>query len=229
MTTIFLAEDHQIVRAGLRALLERAQHTIVGEGETVTECLSEIARLSPRLLLLDLQLGGQSGFELLAELQRRRETAAVIVLSGSYHPQDVARALRMGVSGYVHKGALSTELLTAVDTVTLGRRYLGQEMTAVAVQALGRASDGIDSLSPRELQTLVMVARGKTSLAIGKELNLSSKTVDTYRSRLMSKLELPDIPALVRWAIRGDLIGLDDEDDASLVHARGEIEQTGAR
>lgn len=210
MTKIYLIDDHPIVRAGLRALLEDAGHAIVGEGADITQALSEVNRLQPEIVLLDLNLDGRSGFEVLAELHRRNQSSRVIVLSMSDQPRNVAEALRMGASGYVLKGSASVELLAAVDAVAAGRRYLGAGLTDIAVQGLTSDADKGSTLSPRERQILVMVARGKSSAAIGEELHLSPKTVDTYRSRLMAKLELNDIPALVRWALREKLIDLDD-------------------
>lgn len=208
MARIYLIDDHPIVRAGLSALLQGAGHSIVGEGDDITQALSEVNRLAPDILMLDLNLDGRSGFEVLAEMQRRQLSTKVIVLSMSDQPRDVAEALRMGAAGYVLKGSASVELVTAVDAVTQGRRYLGEGLTDIAVQGLTTDTDRGNTLSPRERQILVMVASGKSSAAIGEQLHLSPKTVDTYRSRLMAKLELGDVPALVRWAIREKLIEL---------------------
>jgi two-component system invasion response regulator UvrY len=208
MARIYLIDDHPIVRAGLCALLQGAGHTIVGESDDITRALSEVHRMAPDVLMLDLNLDGRSGFEVLAEMQRRQMSTRVIVLSMSDQPRDVAEALRMGASGYVLKGSASVELVAAVEAVTQGQRYLGAGLTDIAVQGLTTDADRGNTLSPRERQILVMVARGKSSAAIGEELHLSPKTVDTYRSRLMAKLKLPDLPALVRWAIREQLIDL---------------------
>ena len=208
MARIYLIDDHPIVRAGLSALLQGAGHAIVGEGEDVTQALSEVSRLGPDVLMLDLNLDGRSGLEVLAEMQRRQLPTRVIVLSMSDQPRNVAEALRMGASGYVLKGSASSELLSAIEAVLLQRRYLGEGLTDIAVQGLTSDAERGSTLSPRERQILVMVARGKSSAAIGEELHLSPKTVDTYRSRLMAKLELGDVPALVRWAIREKLIEL---------------------
>jgi two-component system invasion response regulator UvrY len=208
MARIYLIDDHPIVRAGRCALLQGAGHTIVGEGEDITQALSEVNRMAPDIVMLDLQLAGRSGFEVLAEMQRRQMATKVIVLSMSDQPRNVAEALRMGASGYVLKGSASTELVTAVEAVQQGRRYLGEGLNDIAVQGLTSDADRGNTLSPRERQILVMVASGKSSAAIGDELHLSPKTVDTYRSRLMAKLELADVPALVRWAIREKLIDL---------------------
>jgi len=208
MASIYLIDDHPIVRAGLSALLEAAGHSIVGESEDITEALSEVKRLAPDIVMLDLHLDGRSGFEVLSEMQRRQMAASVIVLSMSDQPRDVAEALRMGASGYVLKGSASIELVSAVAAVMQGRRYLGAGLTDIAVQGLTSDAERGTTLSPRERQILVMVASGKSSAAIGEALHLSPKTVDTYRSRLMAKLELSDVPALVRWAIREKLIEL---------------------
>jgi DNA-binding NarL/FixJ family response regulator len=208
MARIYLIDDHPIVRAGLSALLQGAGHTIVGEGEDVTQAVSEVNRLAPDVLMLDLHLDGRSGFEVLAEMQRRQMSTRVIVLSMSDQPRDVAEALRLGASGYVLKGSASVELVAAVEAVQKGRRFLGEGLDDIALQGLTSDADRGNTLSPRERQILVMVASGKSSAAIGDELHLSPKTVDTYRSRLMAKLELADVPALVRWAIREKLIDL---------------------
>ena len=208
MARIYLIDDHPIVRAGLSALLQGAGHMIVGEGEDITQALSEVSRLAPDVLMLDLRLDGRSGFEVLAEMQRRQMPTKVIVLSMSEQPRDVAEALRMGASGYVLKGSAGVELVAAVGAVQQGRRYLGEGLTDIAVKGLTTDAERGNTLSPRERQILVMVASGKSSAAIGDELHLSPKTVDTYRSRLMAKLELADVPALVRWAIREKLIDL---------------------
>jgi two-component system invasion response regulator UvrY len=208
MSRIYLLDDHPIVRAGLSALLQGAGHTIVGEGDDITQALSEVNRLAPDILMLDLHLDGRSGFEVLADMQRRQLSTRVIVLSMSDQPRNVAEALRMGASGYVLKGSASIELVAAVEAVTQGHRYLGAGLTDIAVRGLTSDADRGNTLSPRERQILVMVASGKSSAAIGEELHLSPKTVDTYRSRLMAKLKLPDLPALVRWAIREQLIDL---------------------
>jgi two-component system invasion response regulator UvrY len=208
MARIYLIDDHPIVRAGLSAVLEGAGHRIVGEGADITQALSDVSRLAPDVVMLDLQLDGRSGFEVLAEMQQRQMSARVIVLSMSDQPRNVAEALRMGAAGYVLKGSAGSELLAAIDAVMQRRRYLGAGLTDIAVQGLTTDAERGNTLSPRERQILVMVASGKSSAAIGEELHLSPKTVDTYRSRLMAKLELPDVPALVRWAIREKLIDL---------------------
>ena len=212
MSRLYLIDDHALVRDGLRAMLESAGHVVVGEAAEPTPALADLARLSPDVVLLDLSLGERSGFEVLEEIHRRKLDLRVIVLSMSSQPRHVAEALRLGALGYVLKGSPSVELLDAIEAVSQGRRHLGASEAELALRGLteGGGSNSAEALSPRERQVLVMVARGASSTAIGEALHLSPKTVDTYRSRLMAKLNLADVPALVRWAIREGLVGLDE-------------------
>jgi two-component system, NarL family, invasion response regulator UvrY len=208
MTTVFLVDDHVMMRDGLRVVLEAAGHRIVGESADPTQALADIQALAPAVLLLDLHLNQRSGFELLTELQRRKIEVRTIVLTMSAQPRHVAESLRLGATGYVLKGASAAELVVAIETVLQGRRYLGGDVADLAVQGLTArdATSAIDSLSPRERQIVLLVARGRSSTEIGELLHLSPKTVDSYRSRLMAKLGVADVPALVRFAIRTELI-----------------------
>lgn len=208
---IYLVDDHAIVRDGLRAMLEAAGYAVIGESADPTVALAELRTLQPDLLLLDLSLGERSGFELLAELGRRKVVCRCIVLSMSAQPRHVAEAMRMGAWGYVLKGAARAELLAAIANVMAGRKHLGAEVAELAVQGLTQGSepDLLAELSPRERQIVVLVVKGQSSSAIGEQLHLSHKTVDTYRSRLMAKLGVADVPALVRFAIRTRLIDAD--------------------
>jgi two-component system invasion response regulator UvrY len=208
MTSFYLVDDHQIMRAGLRALLEAWGHKVVGESADPTEALAEIQRFKPEILLLDLNLGGRSGFELLSELQRRHLPTHCIVLTMSAQPRHVAEALRMGVVGYVLKGSAGSDLASAIEAAVQGRRHLGADVADLAVQSftLDGDADPMAILSPRERQIITMVVQGQSSSEIGIQLHLSPKTVATYRSRLMAKLGVNDVPGLVRLAIRHKLI-----------------------
>ncbi|NRF71085.1 response regulator transcription factor [Aquincola sp. S2] len=213
MTDVYLVDDHAMMRDGLRSVLAAAGHRVTGESADPTQALADLQRLAPAVLLLDLHLGLRSGFELLTELQRRRLDARTIVLTMSAQPRHVAEALRLGAAGYVLKGASAAELLSAIDTVLQGRRHLGSDVAELAVQGLTeRDGDAaLASLSARERQIVALVVRGQSSPEIGRLLHLSPKTVDSYRSRLMAKLGVADLPALVRFAIRAGLIDADDD------------------
>jgi len=213
MSRLYLIDDHVLVRDGLRALLDAAGHAVVGETADPTRALAELASLAPEIVLLDLNLGARSGFEVLEAIADRGLAARAIVLTMSAQPRDVAEAMRLGAWGYVLKGSPSEDLLEAVRRVAAGQRHLGGTESALAMRALAgdaQRPGGSALLSPRERQVIVMVARGASSAAIGEQLHLSPKTVDTYRSRLMGKLGLADVPALVRWAVREGLIDLNE-------------------
>jgi two-component system, NarL family, invasion response regulator UvrY len=208
MSTVYLVDDHAMMRDGLRAVLRASGHQVVGESADPTQALADLQRLVPALALVDLELGQRSGFELLTEVLRRRLTIKIIVLTMSAQPRHVAEALRLGAAGYVLKGASAAELMGAIDCVLKGQRYLAGDVANLAVQGLAaRAGESpLDSLSARERQIIVLVVRGASSTEIGSALHLSPKTVDSYRSRLMAKLGVADVPALVRLAIRTGLI-----------------------
>lgn len=211
MTRVYLVEDHQIMRDGLRALLEARGHTVVGESADPTQALADIVRLSPAVLLLDLNLGGRSGLELQAELQRRRLPVRSVVLTMSAQPHQVAEALQLGASAYVLKGSPASELMDAIDLAVEGKKFLGTNVADLALEALTqRDTDPLSLLSPRERQIILMVVQGQSSSAIGNMLHLSPKTVATYRCRLMKKLGVADVPGLVRLAVRYKLIDAED-------------------
>ncbi len=211
--SLYLVDDHVILREGLRAVLEAAGHRVLGETADLTQALSDLARLRPDVLLLDLNLGERNGLELLAELQRRALPVRAVVLTMSQQPRNVAEAMRLGAVGYVLKGSPAGELMRAIDAALQGRRHLCAEVADLALQALtdnGNPANGFDTLSPRERQIVALVVKGHSSTAIGQALHLSPKTVDTYRSRLMAKLGASDVPTLVRLAIKSGLIDLDE-------------------
>lgn len=205
---LYLLDDHALVRDGLRSLLEAAGHVVVGESADPGAALAELQQLDPDLVLVDLSLGERSGFELLSGLRRRGLTTRCVVLTMSAQPRNVAEALRLGALGYVLKGSPSSELLQAVQAVSQGRRFLGQAVAELAAQALSLDPDDdpFAQLSPRERQIVRMVVDGRSSALIGEQLHLSPKTVDSYRSRLMAKLRVGDVTALVKLALRHGLI-----------------------
>ena len=208
MTDVYLVDDHAMMRDGLRAVLAAAGHRIVGESADPTQALAEIQCLAPAILLLDLNLGQRSGFELLAELQQRKLAVRTILLTMSAQPRHVAEALRLGAAGYVLKGASAAELLTAIDMVKSGRRFLDAYVADLAVQGLTEpdSAAALERLSAREKQIVALVVRGSSSTEIGALLRLSPKTVDSYRNRMMAKIGVADVPALVRFAIRAGLV-----------------------
>jgi two-component system, NarL family, invasion response regulator UvrY len=212
MSDIYLVDDHALMRDGLRVVLEHGGHRVVGEAGDVAQALSDIPRLTPCVVLLDLNLGERSGMELLERLPLLTPFTHYIVLTMLAQPGHVAEAFRLGACGYVLKGSPAAEVLLAVDEVRRGNRHLGPGVKELANRALADTNPGgiLGLLSARERQIIAMVVRGRSSAAIGDQLHLSPKTVDTYRSRIMAKLDVSDVPALVRLAIREGLISAEE-------------------
>lgn len=219
MSKIYLLDDHPLVREGLRSLLEAAGHSVIGEASDTKNGLQEILALDPDILLLDLTLNNSSGLVVLIEL--RRQTALrtrTIMLTMSAEARHVAEAMRSGASGYVLKGATSHELLKAIRVVHDGGTYLSPQIADFGVSTFEavspqthdtEAGDPWATLSMRERQILELVVRGQTSVAIATFLHLSPKTVETYRSRLMTKLGVNNVTGLVRHAVRYGLVDTD--------------------
>jgi len=212
MADVYLVDDHAMLREGLRKVLEKAGHHVVGEADHPAAAIADIVRLQPPVVLLDLHLESASGFDVLEEVQRRQLPSRVIMLTMSENPRHVSEALRLGAYGYVLKDSASVELLSAVDAVAQGRRYLCRRASTMAVEGLiaDSKSGAVVSLSGREKEVILMVVRGLTSAVIGGRLDLSPKTVESYRARIMVKLGVSDVPALVRLAVREGLIGVED-------------------
>jgi two-component system, NarL family, invasion response regulator UvrY len=209
VSSIYIVDDHALFRDGLRAVL-RGAHQVVGEAASAAQALPEIEQLAPAIVLLDLNLGAHSGFELLAQLQARPLPTRTIALTMSAQPHHVAQALRLGAFGYVLKGASVADLLVAIDGVLRGARQLSADIAALTAQGqAGPNANPNDMLSAREHEILMLVVQGKSSARIGGMLGLSPKTVDSYRSRLMAKLGVANLPELVRYAVRAGLIDRD--------------------
>lgn len=205
MSRIYLVDDHTLLRDGLRVVLEKHGHQVVGESGDLTQAAAAVRDLEPDVVVLDLHLGVRSGLELLEDLRRRKTATRSVVLTMSSQPRNVADCLRHGAHAYLLKGGPSHELVEAIRQVLSGRTFLGEGVAAL-MAALPPQEDELMTLSPRERQIAVLVVKGHSSTEIGKHLHLSPKTVDTYRSRLMAKLGTPDLPALVRYAMNNGLI-----------------------
>lgn len=212
MADIYLVDDHAMLREGLRKVLEKAGHRVVGEADHPMAAIADIVRLQPSVVLLDLHLEPDSGFDVLQEVKRRKLPSHVIMLTMSANPRHVLEALRLGALGYVLKDSASLELLNAVEVVANGHRYLCRRASTLAVEGLvvESRSAAVLTLSAREKQVILMVVRGLSSAVIGMKLELSPKTVESYRARIMVKLGVDDIPALVRLAVREGLVGVED-------------------
>jgi two-component system response regulator NreC len=210
---ILLADDHAVLRAGLRLLLNsQPDFEVVGEASSGIEAWALAEDLHPDLILLDLSMPGLGGLDALPQLRRRAPQARILILTMHDDPQYLRQALKSGAAGYVLKKAADVELLSAVRAVLRGEVYVHPSMTRVLLEDLlpqSESNDELDrwqGLSEREQEVLRRVALGYTSAEIAEELSLSVKTVETYRARGMEKLGLPGRAALVRFALRSGLI-----------------------
>lgn len=215
MIKVILCDDHALVRRGIRDTLSDASDIeVVGEagdyGELRTLMRTLAERASPcDVLVLDINLPGRSGLDVLRVL--KDEGSAVKVLVVSMYPEDqyAIRALRAGAFGYVNKGGDPQLLVQAVRTVAQGRKYVTPDIAQMLVESLTAPvpEQAHDKLSDRELQTLVMIASGKRLSDIAEELMLSPKTVSVYRARVLEKLGLSNNSELTVYAIRNGLVG----------------------
>jgi two-component system invasion response regulator UvrY len=210
VSAVFLVDDHTLVRDGLRAVLGQAGHQVVGEAGDIVSALEDILAPKPDILLLALQIESRSGLELLVQLQRRQVPIKTVVLAAPNQPGLIAEAERLGAEGCVLKDAPASEVVIAIERVSRGDRHWGPEVKRLLAAHKATGNAALEKLSLRERQVLLLLVRGHTSSAMGQKLLLSPKTVDTYRSRLMAKLGVADVPALVRLAIREGLIGVDE-------------------
>jgi two-component system, NarL family, invasion response regulator UvrY len=212
MTRILLVDDHPVVRHGIKQVLTGAFHpALVGEASSAEEGATELKNSPWDVIVLDLALPGMSGLDWLRELRRERPSVPVLILS-MYQPNQFARrAIHAGASGYLTKDSHPTELVRAVAEVIAGRRYLNPEVIEEIAADLeadrpDRGSRPHESLSDREYQVMRMIASGLTVSQIALKLSLSVKTISTFRSRVLKKMEMKTTAELMYYAIQHGLV-----------------------
>ena len=209
---IVIADDHGVLRAGLRAVLgQRADLEVVGEAGGGEEALRLVETLEPDLLLADVSMPPPDGIQIARKLSERGATTRVLILTVHEDSEILREALRAGASGYVVKRALASELLNAIDAAARGDIYVHPSVTHALLQNGTKEAEepprgAYESLTPRETQVLGLIARGYTNSQIAGELGLSIRTVEGYRSNLMGKLGLRTRAELVEWAIAKGLL-----------------------
>ena len=209
MTRILIADDHELVRRGLRQILaETFSKLVVGEAGDARQTLQAATKRSWDIVLLDINMPGRSGIEVLQDLRRLYPRLPVIVLS-AYPEKDYAvRAFKLGAAGYVSKQSASRELIAAVRKALAGGRYITPSLAEVLAATVAGEAPALphETLSNRELQVLRLVALGKPLKEIASELSLSEKTIGTYRMRIARKLRLSTNVELARYAARHKLV-----------------------
>jgi DNA-binding NarL/FixJ family response regulator len=215
MTSILLVDDHNVLRYGLRSMLEReGGYSVVGEADNGETALKLIAQLVPDVLVVDIMLPDISGLEVIRRVRKQTPQTRVLVLSMYADPPYVREALRTGALAYVLKEAPASELLTAINETSEGRQYLCrvlvEKMLATPYSLIDTGvDDPYDLLSESERAVLILTAMGETAADIGKQLSLSVRTIEAYRSNVHHKLDLHNQTELVRYAIKRGIITLD--------------------
>jgi two-component system response regulator NreC len=216
MTTIVLAEDHRIVRQGLRALLEaEADFSLVGEAGDGLEAVRLTEQLQPDVVVLDLMMPGINGLEATRQIRNCCPKTHVVILSMHADESYVLEALRNGASGYVLKDSSADDLARAVREVVAGRRYLSAPLSERAIEVYIQEAqetplDPYEKLTNREREVLHLVAAGHSSTEIAERLSISSRTVETHRANMMRKLNLNSQTDLIRYALKRGIIPMEN-------------------
>jgi DNA-binding NarL/FixJ family response regulator len=214
--TVFLADDHAVVRDGLRALLDAQEDiTVVGDAADGLEATRQVEKLRPDVVIMDVTMPELSGIDATRRIHKTCPAVRVIMLSMHNTIEHVFQALRAGAQGYVLKESAGAEVIQAVRTIHKGHRYLSQKITDELVndyieqrEAVG-FPDPLSILGPRESQVLQLVVEGHSSTQIAEQLALSAKTIDTYRARIMRKLGINNVTDLIKFAVIHGLISLE--------------------
>lgn len=214
---VILADDHFPVRQGLKALLEKEpDFNIVGQAGDGLETIDLIDELKPDLLVSDLTMPNLNGFDILRHVQNKKYShLKVIILSMHTSDEHISRALQLGARAYVLKSASSEELVDAANAVINGRYYLSQKFSAKGIDYFLSYDLQLDAphdqLTRREREVLQLVAEGRTNVEISQILGIASRTVETHRANVMRKLEFQSTTDLIRYAIRHDILPLEDQ------------------
>jgi DNA-binding NarL/FixJ family response regulator len=208
---VVLADDHALVRAGIRALLEKLPGIeVVGEADNGREALELIKKSAPNLILLDISMTELGGLEALPRIVKDFPDVKVLILSGHANEEYVLRALRGGAAGYMLKDAASAELELAIDSVTQDKTYLSPSISRPVIDSylarVGGPFSPLEQLTARQREILQLIAEGKNTKETAHTLGISVKTVEAHRLQLMARLSIHDLPGLVRYAVRSGLV-----------------------
>ncbi len=210
MIKVLLADDHSIVRAGLRRIVEESgDMEVIAEASDGREAIQLVRKNPPDVAVVDISMPGMDGLEVLNQLHSSHPDLPTIILTMHEESQYVVRAIEAGAMGYITKQSAPERLVDAIRKVVAGKRYLTAEAMEALALRVARGAKGkspLDSLSMRELQVLRRLALGHTNHEIAESYSISVKTVDTYRSRLLKKLDLRNNAELSRFATRNNLI-----------------------
>ncbi|HXG95178.1 MAG TPA: response regulator transcription factor [Blastocatellia bacterium] len=209
MVKILIADDHALIRRGLKEIIaDQPDMRVVGEAENAAQTLALLRKQEWDVLVLDINMPGQSGLDILREVSREQPRLPVLILSA--HPEDQfgARVLKAGAAGFINKESAPEELVKAIRKVCQGGKYVSESLAETLISSLRGDSHQLphERLSDREYQVMLMLAEGRTASEIAEELNLSVKTISTYRFRVMEKMNFKTNAELMRYAIRHKLV-----------------------
>ncbi len=208
MIRIFLVDDHELVRSGIKAILAgEADFEVVGEAASGELALPLLRKLKPDVVLCDFHMPGLSGLEVTERLSRSLPSSRLIMVSVLSDGPMPKRVLEAGASGYLSKGCPGQELMQAIREVARGRRYIGADIARqIALDGLNGHASVVESLTPRELEVALLLAQGRKMTEIGERLSLSAKTVATHKYRVYDKLGVRDVVSLARFARQHGLL-----------------------
>jgi len=209
MINILIVDDHAVVRAGLRQIISGVSDmTVADEADSAFDALDKIRKKRYSMVVLDISMPGKSGLDVLKEIRSEHPKLPVLMLSMYPEDQYAVRALRSGASGYMTKDSAPNELVTAIRTVAGGRKYISSDLAERLAFNLDvdMKKEPHEILSDREYQVLCTIASGKTISEIADQLSLSVKTISTYRSRILEKMQLKNNAELTNYAIRNHLV-----------------------
>ena len=207
MIRVLIADDHPIVREGLRRIVEEARDLkVVGEANDGHDVGDLVQRVYADVLLLDIGMPGPGIFTLMAEIRQRRPKLPILILSVYPEAQYAIRLLKLGAAGYLTKDNSPDKLVEAIRLVSSGHRYISQRLSEVLADGIGRDGPPHKALSDREFHVLIRFADGASVTTIARDLGLSPKTISTYRSRILTKMGLATNADLIRYALEQELI-----------------------
>lgn len=215
MTRVIVADDHHLVRQAIRALLEKGAIDVVGEAANGEDAVALAAKCNPDVVVMDIAMPRLDGIQAISKLKQEGIETSVVILSMHQKPNIIQRALRQGAKGYVLKSSLSDELLMAISAAAEGKIFLSPSISQTILDQIwhfmekSNAVGSADMLTTREQEVLQLIAEGNANAEIAKLLSISIKTVEKHRANIMAKLNVHDLPTLIRVGIEYGLIFID--------------------
>jgi DNA-binding NarL/FixJ family response regulator len=209
MLTIYIADDHSLIREGIKNLIKHeSDMKVIGETGNPLDIIDDVMKLKPDLIILDLSMPGRSGLDVLKDIKTLLPESKILVMTMMPEDQFAKRTLKAGASGYITKDSAVDEIINAIRKISSGRKYISQSLAEKLAEDLEENKadkEPLELLSDREMLILKLISTGKSQTDIARDLNLSVSTVNTYRSRILEKLDLKSTADLIRFAIQHNI------------------------